>query len=74
MEKEKKSSYHGFTEARKRCNERYLKNNGYIEMKIRVEKGFAEEVKAFAEAHDGSTSAFLNRAIDEAIERDKAKK
>ena len=62
---EKKSTYNGFTEARKKANARYMEENGYVDLKIRVEKDFAEEIKDFARSKGESVSSFINRAIDE---------
>ena len=46
----------------------------YDEIKVRVEKGQKEEIKAHAESFDGgSVNRFITRAIAETMERDKAK-
>lgn len=42
----------------------------YDEIKVRVEKGHKEEIKAHSEALGVSVNAFINRAISEAMERD----
>ena len=42
----------------------------YDEIKIRVPKGKKETIKAHAEQQGESLNGFINRAIDEAIERD----
>lgn len=60
------------SEARKRANEKYVKNT-YDEIKVRVPKGKKEKIKTHAESIDGSLNKFINRAIDEAIERDNEK-
>ena len=44
----------------------------YDEIKVRVPKGEKELVQAHAEAHGESTNGFINRAISETMERDKA--
>ncbi len=44
----------------------------YDEIKVRVFKGEKGLVKAHAEARGESVNAFINRAIQEAIERDNA--
>ncbi|MEI3523219.1 MAG: Arc family DNA-binding protein [Anaerotignum sp.] len=62
----------GISEARKRANDKYLKEK-VEEFKVRVPKGKKDEIKAHAEAQGESTNAFINRAIDETMERDKAK-
>ena len=42
----------------------------YDEIKLRVEKGQKEAIKAHAEAQGESVNGFINRAIAETIERD----
>lgn len=43
----------------------------YDEIKVRVDKGQKEKIKAHAETFDGgSVNAFINRAISEMMERD----
>ena len=59
----------GISEARKRANDKYLKEK-VEEFKVRVPKGKKDEIKAHAEAQGESTNAFINRAIDETMERD----
>ena len=44
----------------------------YDEIKVRVPKGEKDLIQAHAEAHGESTNGFINRAISETIERDKA--
>jgi uncharacterized protein (DUF1778 family) len=46
----------------------------YDRINLVVPKGNKELIKAHAEAHGESTNAFINRAIAEAIERDRADK
>lgn len=60
------------SEAKKKANEKYTKNT-YDEIKVRVPKGTKEEIKDHAESSDGSLNKFINRAIDETIERDNEK-
>lgn len=43
----------------------------YDELKVRVSKGDKEQIKAHAESMGESVNGFINRAIDEAIERDR---
>ena len=62
----------GISEARKRANDKYLKEK-VEEFKVRFPKGKKDEIKAHAEAQGESTNAFINRAIDETMERDTAK-
>ena len=44
----------------------------YDEIKVRVSKGNKDIIKAHAENRGESINGFVNRAIDEAMERDKA--
>ena len=43
----------------------------YDEIKLRVPKGNKETIQAHAEAHSESVNGFINRAIEETMERDK---
>ena len=43
----------------------------YDEIKVRVNKGRKAEIQSYAEAHGESVNGFINRAIDETMERDK---
>ena len=43
----------------------------YEDLRVRVPKGKKEIVQAHAEARSESVNGFINRAIDETIERDK---
>lgn len=46
-------------------------SKAYDEIKVRVPKGNKETIKAHADAHDGgSVNAFINRAIEETMQRD----
>lgn len=42
----------------------------YDEIKVRVAKGEKENIQAHAEQRGESVNGFINRAIDEAMERD----
>lgn len=57
------------SKAQQKAVSKYMKEN-YDEIKVRVEKGRKTEIKAHAEAQGESVNGFINRAIDEAIERD----
>ncbi len=46
----------------------------YDRINLVVPKGNKELIKAHAESHGESTNAFINRAIAEAMERDRAGK
>ena len=69
MSEEKAGSYKGLTEARKRANKKY--NDRFVEIKVRVTPEKRSVIKEHAESMGESATAFINRAIDEAMERDK---
>ena len=48
---------------------KYVKAN-YDRMELTVPKGRKELIKAHAEAHSESVNGFINRAIQETMERD----
>ena len=68
MSEEKAGSYKGLTEARKRANKKY--NDRFVEIKVRVTPEERSIIKDHADAMGESATAFINRAIDEAMERD----
>ena len=72
MNEKKKSTYNGFTEARKRANQKYI--DKFVEVKVRMTADKRTIVQNHAASMDESTTAFINRAIDEAMERDTDKK
>lgn len=57
------------TKAQQRAVSKYMKEN-YDEIKIRTEKGQKDRIKAHAESQGESVNAFINRAIDETMERE----
>lgn len=57
------------SEARKKANDKYIKS--LDEIKIRVPKGHKAEIQAHADARGESLNAFMNRAADETMQRDK---
>lgn len=58
-----------YTEKKKESNRRWDENN--IErITVAVPKGKKQAIKEHASAKEESISGFVNRAIDEAIERD----
>lgn len=58
------------SKAQQRAVSKYMKEN-YDEIKVRTPKGKKEIVQAHAEARSESVNGFINRAIDETMERDK---
>ena len=56
------------TEARKRANKKY--NDRFVEIKVRVTPEKRSIIKDHAESMGESATAFINRAIDEAMARD----
>lgn len=60
------------SKAQQRAVSKYMKAN-YDEIKLRVSKGKKETIKAHAEFTKETTNGFINRAIDEAMERDNSK-
>ena len=59
------------SKAQQRAVSKYMEEN-YDEIKVRVEKGQKDIIKAHAEARGESVNGFIGRAIDETMERDKA--
>ena len=57
------------SKAQQRAVSKYMKEN-YDVYQIRMPKGRKAEIKAHAEACGESVNGFVNRAIDETIERD----
>lgn len=64
----KPGSYKGLTEARKRANKKY--NDRFVEIKVRVTPEKRSIIKEHAESMGESATAFINRAIYEAMVRD----
>ena len=70
MPEEKKSTYKGNTDARRRASAKYL-HESVEDIRIRVPKGQKAIIKAHADVMEESMNAFIIRAISEAMERDK---
>ena len=68
MSAAKPGSYKGLTEARKKANKKY--NDRFVEIKVRVTPEKRSIIKDHAESMGESATAFINRAIDEAMARD----
>lgn len=69
MSDKKKSTYTGYTEARKKANEKYLKES-VEDIRIRVPKGQKAVIREYAKKKEESMNAFIIRAINETIERE----
>lgn len=71
MSESKNGSYKGLTEARRRANKKY--NDRFVEIKVRVTPEKRSIIQEHAASMGESATAFINRAIDEAMKRDKEK-
>ena len=61
------------SKANQKAVAKYVKNN-YDDIKVRTPKGKRDIIQAHAESLGESANAFINRAIDETIARDKEKR
>lgn len=68
MAEAKESTYRGFTEAQARAHRRYISR--FVEVKVRMEPKRRNAIKSHAEGRGESVNGFINRAIDETMERD----
>lgn len=59
------------SEAQKRANDKWRAK--FIEVRFRVTPEKKAIIDNFAKEHNESVTAFLNRAVDEAMERDSQK-
>ena len=71
MAEEKKSTYTGQTDARRKATAKYLKES-VEDVRIRVPKGQKAVIKAHAEKQGESMNQFVTRAINTTMERDNA--
>ena len=69
MSEEKKSTYRGQTDARRKASAKYLKES-VEDVRIRVPKGQKAVIKNHAEQQGESMNAFVISAIDETMQRD----
>lgn len=65
MEKKKRA----YSQAQNKATQKYIKEN-YDEIKIRMPKGKRDTLKIHAQSRNESLNGFINRAIDETVERD----
>lgn len=68
MSDEKKTKYRGFTPAQAEAHKRYMKD--YVEIKVRTTPEKRAIIQNHAAGMGESTTAFINRAIDETMRRD----
>lgn len=66
---EEKTTHSKLSEARRRANKKY-NDRLFVEIKVRVTPEKRSIIKEHAEAMGESATAFINRAIDEAMKRD----
>lgn len=59
------------TEAQKKANAKYIAK-AYDRIELKVKKGRKDLIKAHAESKGESINGFVNRAIDETMEREKS--
>ena len=69
---ERKSTYTGQTDARRKASAKYLKES-VEDIRIRVPKGDKAKVQEHATSMGESTNAFVVRSINETMERDNHK-
>ena len=58
------------TEAQKRAQKKYMENRSTVMIVVTPER--RDTIKSHCEARGESMSAFINRAVDETMERDNA--
>lgn len=58
------------SKAQQKAVNKYVRDN-YDRVNVNMPKGKKDEIKAHAEARGESVNAFINRAIDETMSRDK---
>ena len=71
MSEEKKSTYSGKTEARRKANAKYLKES-VEDIRIRVPKGQKNIIKAAAENAGESLNTYVRKSVDQRMEREAA--
>lgn len=63
------NAYKGFTEAQAKAHKKYME--GVATIQIRTDANRREAIRNHAASHGESLNQFVNRAIDETMERDK---
>lgn len=72
MSEEKKKTYKGQTDARRKASAKYLKES-VEDIRIRVPKGQKTVIKDHAQKQNESVNAFVVRSISETMTRDNEK-
>ena len=67
---EKKSQYKGFTPAQAKAHKKYME--GFVELRARVSYEKRDAIQSHAQTRNERVNAFINRAIDETMQRDAA--
>lgn len=67
----KPGAYYGYTEAKKKAYKKYMSQNVKLNLVVAPER--RELIKKHASDMNESMAAFINRAIDETMERDQKK-
>lgn len=57
------------SKAQQKAVAKYMKNN-YDEIKVRVPKGKKESIQSYAASKGESLNAFINKAINQAMEKE----
>lgn len=68
MPDEKQTKYRGFTPTQAEAHKRYMQK--FVEVKVRMTPEKRTIVQEHAAGRGESATTFINRAIDEAMERD----
>ena len=68
MSEDKKTKYRGFTTAQAEAHKRYMKD--FVEVKVRMKANKRAIIQEHAANMGESATAFINRAIDETMQRD----
>ncbi len=68
MSEDKKTKYRGFTPAQAEAHKRYMKD--FVEVKVRMKANERSIIQEHAANMGESATAFINRAIDETMQRD----
>ena len=68
MSEDKKTKYRGFTPAQAEAHKRYMKD--FVEVKVRMKANKRSIIHEHAANMGESATAFMNRAIDETMQRD----